>query len=41
MIPPTYGVIAAIVSDHDGERAHEGLGIGCWDVTDCKSGEIL
>ena len=33
MIPPTYGVIAATTSDHDGEKAHEGLGIGRLDVT--------
>ena len=41
MIPPTYGVIATIASDHDGEKAHEGLGTGRWDVTDCRSGERL
>ena len=41
MIPPTHGVIAATASDHDGEKAHEGLGIGWWDVTDCWSGERL
>ena len=41
MIPPTYGAIAATTSDHDGENAHEGLGIGWWDVTDYRSGERL
>ena len=38
MILPTYGVMA---SDYDGEKAREGLGIGQWDVTDCRSGGRL
>ena len=41
VIPPSHGVIAATASDHDGEKAHEGLGTGRWDVTDCRSGEKL
>ena len=40
MIPPTHGMIAAKTYNHDGEKAHEGLGIGHWDVTDCSLGEI-
>ena len=39
MILPTYGVIATTTFDHDGETTHEGLGIGRWDITDCRSGE--
>ena len=39
MILPTYGVIATTTFDHDGETTHEGLGIGQWDVIDCRSGE--
>ena len=39
MILPTYGVIATMTSDHDGETIHEGLEVGRWDVTDCKSGK--
>ena len=38
-IPPTHGVIAATTSNHDGEKAHEGLGIGRWDVINYSSGE--
>ena len=34
-----HGVIAATASDHDGKKIHEGLGIGHWDVTDCRFGE--
>ena len=41
VIPPSHGVIAATTSDHDGEKSHEGLRIGRWDVTDCRSGERL
>ena len=41
MIPPTYGMIATTTLDHDGETTHEGLGIGHWDVVDCRSGERL
>ena len=36
MILPTYGVIATMTSDHDGEATHEGLGIGRWDADDCR-----
>ena len=41
MILPTYVVIATMTSDHDGGTTHEGLGIGHWDIVDCRSGERL
>ena len=41
MILPTYGVIATMTSDHDGEATHEGLGIGRRDADDCRSGGRL
>ena len=41
MILPTYGVVATMTSDHDGEATHEGLGIGRRDADDCKAGGRL
>ena len=34
-----HGAIETTASDHDGETTHEGLGIGGWDVTDCRFSE--